>query len=182
MGSIASSLENGSVPSASALTQICGHVNTVSQCIRNQDCPDDNLFVQTMWNGLRDGITYLCTDKSANDAITQADEKINAPAVKTAMMKCNNTFSDAIYKDSSVFCSASNDMLQCMATASQSCGANAQRVVVTFIYKFLSPPASLINCKLTDPSKLTSGSPNSHASSLLFLALGLTVATLWKRG
>jgi len=178
---IAVALQNGSVPSVSALGQVCGKIDGQAQCISSQGCAADDLYVVTTWNGLRDAINYLCTDQTAKDAIAKADKDINAQAVKQDMSMCNRTFTESIYNNSYSLCPASNTMLQCMAKATERAGPEAQRVMVTFMYKFLYPSANLVHCQLKDPNSLVaSGSQTSRTPSLLVLTLGLMGGILWQ--
>jgi len=182
MEQISKSLSENSIPSSKVLGDVCGKLDTVSQCIESQGCRNGDQYVIAIWEGLRDGLYFLCNDQTAKDAITEVDDKMSSAAVKSQMVKCNKAFSDKIYNDSASYCRASNSMMECMAKATETCGEKAQRATLTFMYKYLYPTAWLNSCELMDSDNfVTLGSPSSRAPSLLAITLALVGGIMWQR-
>jgi len=152
------------------LDELCNAVGEVESCLRNSGCLNVTTF-RNMWNGMRDGINYLCVEE--RQVFLRHSKCIQSSATSQMAQQCSEIYARTISTGGSV-CSATNTLMSCVYdTVIKSCPVEAVKVLITYTYKILEPILTPTNCTLSLEFLTNGAASYKEIKALLLLGVVL---------
>jgi len=150
------------------IDHVCRDLPITENCLMNLTCTESDTDVVTLWQGTRDGYTYVCREDSVKDVLLN-NQCLKAAITNNAFQRCDAQFNETVLQDPTSVCSSSKTLLKCLEEVLSGCESHVVRSYITTQYKILKPVTTLSTGCVFNQPLFTSAAFQSAAPSILLL-------------
>jgi hypothetical protein len=145
---------------------ICSKADSLPSCVEKMGCSGNEPYGKYAL-ALMDGFIYLCHEGTSD--FTASRQCLGTDDAQRAFNLCNATYYTVVTNNSLTICSAFTDLLNCYKNGAFAyCGADMEKVYVTYIKKVAPAYSAHIKCSV-DEAVVYRLNPAQHNMSSSFL-------------